>query len=344
MSERKNPKGRKKRINTGVRPYKPAVKPKPFSFGGLLLAKRFRFAVAFAFFCFAFYVTVQLLPAWITKPVSENTAWTLGKVLNALGVPASTVLDTVSYSGLTFVIVTECTPIFSAGLFLGCILFYPATLREKLTGLLAGIPLLYLGNLARLTATFMISLYDRKLFELAHVYLGQVFTIFLVIAVCITWLNWLDRKASEPGSITGPGGFLIRFALISSGVFFAWVLVQHRYIWFLDKIVTFGFSLFHYRIALARKTHFYFETFSIVCFVSVLLAMHSISRSSKIKTLSAGLALLFLMHLFHRIDNVLVAYFHYSAMFPIDLTLLIVGQYLLPVLLVIVLPKRLASH
>jgi exosortase/archaeosortase family protein len=63
--------------------------------------------------------------------------------------------------------------------------FYPAaTLREKATGLLTGIPVLYLGNVARLVATFVISRYDRGVFDVVHVCLGQVFTVFLLIAAC----------------------------------------------------------------------------------------------------------------------------------------------------------------
>jgi len=41
------------------------------------------------------------------------------------------------------------------------------------------------------------------------------------------------------------------------------------------------------------------------------------------------------MHLFHRIDNASMAYFNFTSMLPLDLTLLVVGQYLLPALFLI---------
>ena len=49
------------------------------------------------------------------------------------------------------------------------------------------------------------------------------------------------------------------------------------------------------------------------------------------------MGVLFFIHLFHRIDNALAAYFNFTAILPVDLTLLVVGQYLLPVLFLIFL-------
>ena len=256
-------------------------------------------------------------------------------ILNAFGIPVSTARDTVSEGGLAFRIIPECTPIFTTGLFLSFVVFYPATLRQKATGLLMGVTALYLGNLARLAATFMISRHNRGLFEVVHVYLGQVFTIFLVIVVCIGWLRGLDRKENEQSILLKAAGFIARFAVISGGLFLAWTQIHHSYIRLLDRLMTFGFSQFGYRVALAQHTVFYYETFSIVCFTSLVLAVRSIPWLTKIKALAAGLGVLFFIHLFHRIDNALTAYFNFTALLPVDLTLLVAGQYLLPVFFLI---------
>jgi exosortase H (IPTLxxWG-CTERM-specific) len=273
------------------------------------------------------------------KPVNEHVARMLGLVLNGFGIPASTANDVVSEKGLAFRIIPECTPIFTAGLFLCFVLFYTATPREKATGLLMGIPALYLGNLARLTATFMISRHDRRFFEVAHVYLGQVFTILLVIVACIVWLRWLDRKESPKSIPMKAAGFLARFCMISGCLFLVWLKVHHWYIWFLDRFMLFGFSLFNYRVPLARQTVYYYETFSIVVFTSLVLAAWSLPWKMKVKGLAAGIGLLFVTHLIHRVNNVLLAYFNFTAIVPVDLTLLVIGQYLLPVLFLIYLVR-----
>jgi exosortase H (IPTLxxWG-CTERM-specific) len=306
----------------------------------LVRSGRFRFAVAFTLFCLALYAIINALPPSFTQPISEHVAATLGLVLNAFGIPASTVNDTVSEGGLAFKIIPECTPLFTTGLFLSFVIFHPATVREKATGLAMGIPALYLGNLVRLVLTFIVSQYDRGLFDVFHVYLGQIFTMFLVLVACILWLKWIDREESKQGMPMKAAGFLARFVLISGGVFLIWMKIHHGYIRFLDWFMVLGFALFDKRVGLAQETLVYYETFSIVIFTSVVIAVRSVPWKMKSQWLAAGLGLLFVIHLFHRIDNVLLAYFNFTAARTMDMTLLAVGQFLFPVLLMIYLIRH----
>jgi exosortase H (IPTLxxWG-CTERM-specific) len=334
---KKRSKRKERRISVQEPATKPAATSRLRALQDLVRSGRFPFAAVFALSCTGLYALIQILPPSFTKPVNEHVAWMLGLVLNAFGIPASAAGDVVSEKGLAFRIIPECTPIFSAGLFVCFLAFYPATLREKATGLIMGIPVLYLGNLARLVATFMISLYNVRLFEVVHVYLGQVFTIFLVIAACIVWLRWLDQKESAKSIPMKAASFLVRFSLISGCLFLVWLKVHQWYIWFLDRFMLLGFSLFDYHVPLARHTVYYYETFSIVIFASLVLAARSLPWKTRIKGLAAGLGFLFITHLIHRINNVLLAYFKINAIVPVDLTLLVIGQYLLSVLFLIYL-------
>jgi exosortase/archaeosortase family protein len=238
---------------------------------------------------------------------------------------------------LAFKIIPECTALFMIGLLICFIAFYPVSVRQKVRGLMMGIPVLYLGNLGRLVAIFMVTRYDQKLFEVAHVYLGQVFTMFMVLLTCTLWMKSVDKEEAKQGAVMKSAGFLARFALISLCLFVVWMKIQYWYIRFVDWVMVFGFSLFHYHIRLARQTAVYYETFSIVVFASLVLATRSLPRGLKIRGLAVGMGFLFLIHLLHRIDNAFIAYFNVTAVLPVDLTLLLVGQYLLPVLFLIYL-------
>lgn len=293
------------------------------------------FAVAFTLSCIAFYAIAYALPPSFTRPINENVAATLGLVLNAFGISASTVNDIVSEGGLAFKIIPECTPLFTAGLFLSFVVSHPAPMRQKAFGLAMGIPILYLGNLVRITLTFMVSRYDRRLFDVFHVYLGQAFTMLLVIAACVLWMKWTDGEGPKQGLPMKAAGFLARFALISGGAFLIWMKVHHWYIRFLDWFMVLGFSLFGRTAGLAQETAVYYETFSIVIVVSLILAVRSVPWRRRASMLGAGLGLLFLIHLFHRIDNALMALYNITAMRRVDLTLLVIGQYMVPVLILI---------
>jgi len=296
-----------------------------------------RFASAFALSCIGLYALIHFLPPDVTAPLNAHTAATLGLVLNRLGIPVTTANDLVSGPGLTFRIIPECTPLFTAGLFLCFVGCYPAAFRDKAKALLLGIPALYLGNLARLVGIAFISRYDRRLFDLVHVYLGQVFTLFLVVLACLAWMRWVHRKHSIKSRSFKSAVFLARFAVISGCLFLVWIKFHHGYIRLLDQFILLGFSLFNHQVPLARNTVYYYETFSTVVFTSLVLAAGSMRVARRVKGLAAGLGLLFFIHLIHRINNVLLAYFDIHTLVPFDLTLLVVGQYLLPVLFLIFL-------
>ena len=280
------------------------------------------------------------LPDQYTGPINEHTAKALGLALNLIGVPLSVAGDTVTGKAFALQIIPECTPLFMMGLFLCFIVFSPATVRQKVSGLLVGISALYLGNLVRLVAIFMAGQYDRKLFEVVHAFWGQIYAVFLVLLSFILWLKSLDKEESKWSIPMEAISFLGRFALIAGCLFLVWIKVHHGYIRFLDQFMIFGFSIFGHHFNPARQTPVYYETFSIVTFTSLVFAVRSTQWKPRTKQLAAGLGFLFLTHLFHRIDNFLIVLFNYTTAIPVDLTLLLIGQYLLPVLVLIYSVRR----
>ena len=301
----------------------------------MLHSRRAGSAVGFVLSCIGMYAFINIIPPSFINPINEHVARTFGYVLNALGTPVSVVNDTVSGVGLVFRIIPECTPIFTAALFICFLAFHPATIREKAAGIVMGIPALYLGNIVRLVATFLISRYNPHLFDMTHVYLGQVFTALMVIAACALWLKWIGKDAANGGKFAKMASFLARFTLISGFAFLVWIEVHHAYIRLLDRLMVLGFSLFAHHFTPARQTPVYYETFSMVTFTSLVLAIRSIPIKTRIMYLCVGLSFLFVTHLFHRIDNFLVVLFNYTGALYLDLTLLAIGQYLLPVLFLI---------
>ena len=319
------------------------------SLSDLIRSGRFRFAAAFGLSCLGFHALVCVLPPTYAKPLCDHTALTLAQALSLFGVPAAADGNVVSGSGLTFLIVLECTALFMMALFTCFVCFYPSDARHKAIGLAAGIPALYLGNLVRLTVIFVVSRYNPRLFDLVHVYLGQVFTMFLVILSCLLWLKWVNRGPAS-GPVSKVGGFLSRFALISGCMFLVWMEFHHWYVWTIDRLMILGFSFFGYRVFVPPYALVYYETFAIVTFTSLILATR-VTWPRRVKTLAAGLCLFFLFHLFHRIDATLMSAFGITTLFQMDLLLCEVGQILFPVLLWLVMtaqgprePKPLPRH
>ncbi len=331
---------RDKKKRTGIREGLSSAPPEKPSLRWIVRSKSFRLAAAFILSCIGLYAFILAMPAQYAGLVNEHTASALGLALTLIGIPVSVMGDIVSGRGFALQIIPECTPIFMVGLFLCFIVFSPASIRQKTSGLAIGIPVLYLGNLVRLVVIFRVGQYDYRLFEVVHAFWGQIYTIFMVLLSFILWLKWIDKRESQQGIPMKTTIFLGRFAAVSGCLFLVWMKVHHVYIWILDRFMILGFSLFDHHIKLAQNTAVYYETFSIVTFTSLVIATRSISWAMKLKGLVAGLGFLFLTHLFHRIDNALVVYFNFTAAQTMDLTLLVIGQYLLPVLFLIYLIRR----
>ncbi len=330
MPKRKTPKRNRKQSNREGLP----VPPDTFTFRRSRF-KNFGFVAAFIISCIGIYALIFSLPDRYTGPINEHTAKALALALKFIGIHVSVAGDTVTGKAFALHIIPECTPFFMLGLFLCFIAFSPATIRQKVSGIAIGIPVLYLGNLVRLIAIFMVGQYDRNLFDVVHAFWGQVYAVLLVLLTFILWLKSIHREESRQPVAMKAAGFLGRFALIAGCLFIVWMKIHHGYIRLLDQVMLFGFSLFGHHFNPARQTPVYYETFSIVTFTSLVLAMHSTPWKTRIKQLAGGLGFLFLTHLLHRIDNFLMVLFHYAGAQTADLTLLITGQYLLPVLFLV---------
>lgn len=307
---------------------------------GSYRSKNFRFVAAFILACVGIYAFIFSLPGRFTGPINKHTAQALGLALKLIGVPVSVTGDIVTGGAFSLQIIPECTPLFMLGLFICFIVFSPATVRQKVSGLAMGIPALCLGNMVRLIAIFMAGQYDRSLFDVVHAFWGQVYTVCLVVLSFALWLKSLKNKESQSSIAAKTTSLLGRFALIACCLFFFWMEVHYSYIRLLDKFMLFGFSLFGHRFNPARENAVYFETFSIVTFTSLVLAVRSTPWKTKAKQLAGGLGFLFLTHLLHRIDNFLMVLFKYTGVLTVDLSLLLAGQYILPVLLLIYTVRR----
>ena len=146
-------------------------------------------------------------------------------------------------------------------------------------------------------------------------------------------MKWLERAGSKEDIAVKISAYLARVAIIAGCAFLLWIEVNDEYIRFVDQFLILGFSLFDYRLIIPRETAIYYETFNIVTFTALLLATRSMPWSRKVNGLAAGLALFFVLHLFHRLHNTLLSAFRYTGLMTVDDVLCAVGQYLLPVLL-----------
>lgn len=299
-----------------------------------------RFGIRFAVCCTGIFLVLNLIPrAWL-GPVCAHTARTLGQTLKIAGWAVSVRGAVVAAPGFAVDVIPECTALFPAGLYLSFLAAYPAPAGKRLTGLAAGLPAIWAGNLLRLALVFVIGLRDRGLFDAVHVYFGQVFTVGLVFMACLIWQRTLRNGGGLNAQAPRPAAFLARLLAISTAAFFLWLNLNAGYIWLVDQCMSALFGLFGRSLDISRSLAVYYYTFNIVVFTSLVLATHTAALRRRMAVLAGGLCLLFTVHLCYRICNTLVTAYHLPSFLTVGLVLSTLGQYLLPVVLWAALAAR----
>ena len=81
-------------------------------------------------------------------------------------------------------------------IYLAAVLAYPAGPRAKLLGAVLGLGVIYVANVLRVAALFLIGLYLSQYFHDTHVYVAQALVVCIAVT---TWLFWAGRFAHAVG-------------------------------------------------------------------------------------------------------------------------------------------------
>ncbi len=257
--------------------------------------------------------------------------------LNLVGMHPLLYGRTLSQDGFAISVITECSTLYMGILFFSFVVAYPTALRQKLVGLPPGIAVLHAGNILRIAAVFAIGVKSRSLFEVVHVYFGQVLMVLFVLAVCLAWINMSSEEATRNQDLLT---FFIRFFAFTSTPFLLWIPLNREYVKLTDHVVTGLFSLFGYRFAMKYQHAIYYQTFNVVTFTGLVLATRTQPLRRRLRTLAVGQTAIFILHIIFRVCNVLIAYFHNEPAERIGAGITICGQYILPLALWVLMVRK----
>jgi exosortase family protein XrtM len=82
-------------------------------------------------------------------------------------------------------------------LIISAILAFPSGIKAKAFGISGGILFIYVFNLARIAGLYYVVKYNPTLFDIMHIYVGQIVIIFIALVYFIVWLNSLERFRKE---------------------------------------------------------------------------------------------------------------------------------------------------
>jgi len=137
------------------------------------------------FFAFDLY-PMQVMAASQSASIMSSLGW-------------ETVLDgvMVTANGFTFMVNQDCTAWKSMLFFFALVFAFPGVAsRKRLLGLAAGIPLIWIGNLARIIGTVGIEgIYGEAMAMLVHDYLWRLGLVALVLGLWLAWIRICKPKS-----------------------------------------------------------------------------------------------------------------------------------------------------
>jgi exosortase/archaeosortase family protein len=284
-------------------------------------------------FRFALLCTLFLLAAlWLEPhlmPLCRATAAQVGALLGLAGFAPRVQGDLVTVSGFTVRIVTECTPLYACLLYGAFVLAQPATMGRTVAGLFLGTMVITAANLLRITfVTAAGTVVAPILFDILHVYLGQIAMLMLVVAAGLFWLRW---SAGAPAPMT----FLFRAGIIATLFFVPWLVVNRSYVEILDNLVALVFSCIHpgYQLLTPRPFPIYNHTFAVPLFLALALAGRSVWRWNRIAVTVGGVFVIAGWHALFRVSHVVWTALEVPQIEPLHQAIYLLGQFLLPFLL-----------
>jgi exosortase/archaeosortase family protein len=165
------------------------------------------FFIRFSIYAIIFFVAAVLLPVSVYTPLNRMTANLTSMLLGVFGLPITARGEYIFTGGLTVWVVPECTPVFIILIFTAFLFSFPATPADRIKGLFAGVSFLIAANIIRLSMAIALGAAKPSWFNYVHAYIGQIWSILIVLAACYVWVRWCDKTRKY--GVTG--WFLIKF-------------------------------------------------------------------------------------------------------------------------------------
>lgn len=154
--------------------------------------KEIRFVLLFIIFFIALQIAHYSIRSF-TSPLFVHTlnAGVSSRIINLITPSENSFSrgDMIGSGSFTIRIAQGCEGTEGILLIVAALCAFSIRMRYKIVGILAGSVVLYMANLFRIVVLYYTLKYRPDLFDLAHVYIGQTFIIFVGILFFMAWIT-----------------------------------------------------------------------------------------------------------------------------------------------------------
>ena len=171
------------------------------SFRTRIFLKTYREEIRFVLYFILFFLVLQIANYSIrsyTSPllVHTLTAGVSSRIINFITPSEKSFARGASIGSGTFsiAIAQGCEGIDGILLVTAALCAFNMGIRRKIGGILVGLLVMYMANLARTIGLYYTLKYRPNMFDLAHVYIGQTFIILVGILFFMAWITQFARS------------------------------------------------------------------------------------------------------------------------------------------------------
>lgn len=130
----------------------------------------------------------------VFEPLVNVYAHLASSVLNIFGYQTSVLYDTIKSNQFSVGIRKGCDALEPMALLVAGVIAFPATLKQKFSGLFFGLLFLFCLNVVRIVSLFLTGVYRPQSFEVMHIEVWQV--IFIVAGIGF-WFLWVRSVVNK---------------------------------------------------------------------------------------------------------------------------------------------------
>jgi exosortase H (IPTLxxWG-CTERM-specific) len=102
------------------------------------------------------------------------------------------IFDSVTKQGIT--VVRGCNGMEAVIILFASVFAFPATMRQKFVGFIAGFFAIHALNIVRIVSLYYLARYSMTWFEWFHLYVWQMLIILDALVVWLLWLRWINKN------------------------------------------------------------------------------------------------------------------------------------------------------
>lgn len=139
----------------------------------------------------------------VMEPFTSVVAFCSSAIMNVFGSWTSVSGTHLSSSDFSINVVYGCDGAFATAILLSGIIAYPSRIKEKLMGVLIGIPAIFAINQARVISLFLLGRRHPGQFEEVHIYVWQPIIIIFAILVWDFWArNFVGKSEVQKSPVS----------------------------------------------------------------------------------------------------------------------------------------------